>query len=520
VSISERAAGRSRSPGSASGATDAERAAGLSPRTQEILAGRSAARIRHRGWLVRKALMWSDLVGLVTAFVIAEALFQPPAGSGLSRLGVDTEVVLFALTLPMWIVVARMYGLYNRDESHAERSTADDVVGVFHLVTIGAWLLLAGAWLTHLALPAFTKVLTFWALAILFVTCARVGARAICRTRPSYVQNAVMVGAGDVGQLIARKIQQHPEYGINLVGFLDDLPKERRADLEDLTILGSAHDLPEVIPALDIERVIVAFSNDSFEETVGLVRSLEDFEVQVDIVPRLFDLLSPRTEIHLLEGVPLLGLPPLRLSRSARLFKRTMDITLSAVGLVLLAPLFALLALLVKLDSSGPVLFTQPRMGRGDRTFRIYKFRTMVGDAEERKATIAHLNKHARPGGDARMFKVPNDPRVTRLGRFMRRYSLDELPQLLNVVIGDMSLVGPRPLILDEDTLVEDWGRRRLDLRPGITGLWQVLGRSEIPFSEMIKLDYTYVTTWSLWSDFRLLLRTIPLVFKGDSRTS
>jgi lipopolysaccharide/colanic/teichoic acid biosynthesis glycosyltransferase len=182
----------------------------------------------------------------------------------------------------------------------------------------------------------------------------------------------------------------------------------------------------------------------------------------------------------------------------------------------LLAPMFALIALLIKLDSPGPVFFRQLRMGIGNRVFRMYKFRTMTADADEKKAEFASLNKHAHRGGDPRMFKIADDPRVTTVGRFLRRYSLDELPQLLNVLKGEMTLVGPRPLILEEDRHVEDWARRRLDLKPGMTGLWQVLGRNEIPFEEMVRLDYLYVTSWSLARDFLLLFQTIPLILKGE----
>jgi lipopolysaccharide/colanic/teichoic acid biosynthesis glycosyltransferase len=197
--------------------------------------------------------------------------------------------------------------------------------------------------------------------------------------------------------------------------------------------------------------------------------------------------------------------------------KRTVDLALSAAALVGLAPAFALIALLIKLDSPGAVFFRQVRMGTGNRTFRIFKFRTMVADADERKAEVAHLNMHAGNGGDPRMFKIPDDPRITPVGRFLRRSSLDELPQLINVLKGEMSLVGPRPLILDEDRYVIDWARKRLDLKPGITGLWQSLGRSEIPFEEMVKLDYLYVTNWSLWNDCCLLLRTVPRVLQNGS---
>jgi lipopolysaccharide/colanic/teichoic acid biosynthesis glycosyltransferase len=191
-----------------------------------------------------------------------------------------------------------------------------------------------------------------------------------------------------------------------------------------------------------------------------------------------------------------------------------MDVSLSLVGLLVLAPMFLVIAAAIKLDSRGPVFFRQVRMGRRDLRFHILKFRTMVVDADSHKGEVVHLNKHA--GVDERMFKAPNDPRVTRLGRFLRRYSIDELPQLVNVLRGEMSLVGPRPLIPEEHRHVYAWGLKRVDLKPGITGLWQVLGRDDIPFGEMVALDHRYVTTWSLFEDLRLLLRTIPVVFRGS----
>ena len=266
---------------------------------------------------------------------------------------------------------------------------------------------------------------------------------------------------------------------------------------------------------LDIERVVIAFSNDSHEQTLDIVRSLKDLDVQVDIVPRLFEVFGANVGVHSVEGIPLVGLPPLDLGPSSALLKRTMDVVVAAIALVALSPLLGVVAWLVSRGSDGPVLFRQKRMGAGEKLFEIVKFRTMVADAEERKLDIAHLNKHLRPGGDARMFKVENDPRITRLGGFLRKYCLDELPQLWNVLKGDMSLVGPRPLILDEDQYVDHWGRQRLNLKPGITGPWQVLGGTDIPFAEMVKLDYLYVTSWSIAKDLGLLLRTIPLVFRG-----
>jgi exopolysaccharide biosynthesis polyprenyl glycosylphosphotransferase len=492
-----------------------ELSATVNERTLEILEQRrKTAVIRRRGWLVRRMLLVADIVGLASAFALSEGIFRH--GTGLNHFNLWTEVLLFAATLPGWLIVVKLYGLYDHDEERTDHTTVDDLVGVFHMVTVGTWLFFAGAYLTELAHPALPKIALFWVLAIVFVTMARGAARTVARRQVTYVQNAVIVGAGEVGQLVAKKLLNHPEYGINLVGFVDAQPKERREDLEGLTLLGSPERLPGIVRLFDIERVIVAFSNDSHESSLELIRSLKNLEIQIDIVPRLFELVGPSVAIHTVEGLPLIGLPPLELSSSSRAMKRVMDVVISGLALLVLAPLFAVLALLIKRDSHGPVFFRQVRMGRGE-TFRIYKFRTMNADADERKLEFAHLNKYARAGGDTRMFKIENDPRMTRLGRFLRRYSLDELPQLINVLKGEMSLVGPRPLILEEDRHVEPWGRQRLDLKPGMTGPWQVLGRNDIPFAEMVKLDYLYVTNWSLFRDLQLMLRTIPILFRTRS---
>jgi exopolysaccharide biosynthesis polyprenyl glycosylphosphotransferase len=478
-------------------------------RTLQILDHRRrTAVVKRRGWLVRRMLLLADVVGLVGALLVAQWL--APAVDNADAYSPGVEILAFLLTIPAWVVITKLYGLYDHDDERANHSTADDFGGVFHMVTVCTWLVIVVTYLSDIAHPTVQKLVVFWAAAITFVCIARAGARALARRNEAYVQNTVIVGAGDVGQLFAKKVLNHPEYGINLVGFVDTQPKDRRQDLEHVAVLGDSGRLPAIVRLLDVERVIVAFSNDSHEDTLELLRSVKDLEVQIDIVPRLFEFVGPGVEIHTIEGLPLVGLPPLRLSRSSRLLKRATDLTLTIPTLVVLAPVFALLALMIKIDSPGPVFFRQVRVGAAGRTFRIFKFRSMHADAEERKQEVAHLNRHLAPDGDPRMFKIVGDPRVTRVGKLMRRFALDELPQLLNVVIGEMSLVGPRPLILDEDQHVERWARQRLNLKPGVTGPWQVLGRSEIPFAEMVRLDYLYVTRWSLMGDLRLMALTIP----------
>jgi len=484
-------------------------------RTLTILERRRNSPVHRRGWLVRRMLLLADVVGLSFAFALAQIVIGP-AGAGLGRVNALGELIVFVGTIPIWVLAAKIYGLYDHDEERANHSTVDEVVAVFHLVTVSSWTLFMGAWLTELAYIDFKKLAFFWAAAIASVALARASARAFCRRRLAYVQNTVIVGAGEVGQRVARKLLQHPEYGLNLVGFVDSAPKDRGPALEHVTVLGPEEGLPAIVKLFDVERVVIAFSNEPHERTLDLIRSLKDLDVQIDIVPRLFEIVGPSVGMHTVEGLPLVGLPPLRLARSSRLLKRTLDIAASAAGLFVLAPLFAAVAILIRLESPGPVFFRQVRMGADDRTFRIYKFRTMVADAESRKAGLAHLNKHAANGGDARMFKIPADPRITRIGRVLRRYSVDELPQLINVLKGEMSLVGPRPLILAEDENVQAWARDRLKLKPGMTGVWQVLGRTDIPFEEMTNLDYLYVTGWSLKSDLSLILRTLPAVFRAQ----
>ncbi|TML44564.1 MAG: sugar transferase [Actinobacteria bacterium] len=486
----------------------------IDERTLEILERRrKTATIRRRGWLIRRMLLLADVVGLMLAFSVAELLFGLDHGQ--HGVGLGIESAAFLATLPAWILIARLYGLYSRDEERTDHSTVDEFVAVFHLATVVCWLFFVLAWVTDLVDPSISKLLAFWVGCIFFVSMGRAAARWLSRKRITYLQNAVIVGAGEVGQLVAHKLLQHPEYGINLVGFVDSEPKERRDDLAHLTLLGPQERLPAIVRMFDVERVIVAFSKESYDVTLDLIRSMKDLDVQVDIVPRLFDIVGPSVSIHTVEGVPLLGLPPAHLLRTSRLIKRTTDLVLAIVSLALLAPAFAVIAILIKIGSPGPVFFRQVRRGTNEATFEIYKFRTMFADADARKAEYTHLNKHATNGGDPRMFKIRDDPRTTRIGRFLRTHSFDELPQLINVVKGEMSLVGPRPLILEEDQHIHEWARRRLNLKPGITGPWQVLGRSEIPFEEMVKLDYLYVTSWSVFNDFKLILQTLPALARS-----
>jgi exopolysaccharide biosynthesis polyprenyl glycosylphosphotransferase len=464
--------------------------------------------VRRRGWVMRRMLLLADLVGLSLAFVGSAVLYG--SRGAVDHVTSGQEFALFFLSLPVWVAVAKLHGLYERDDERADHSTVDDVVGVLHIVTIGAWLFLIASVGTGFADPDLLKLGTFWAFGLVFVTTGRALARALCRRSVSYLQNTIIVGAGEVGQLVARKLIKHPEYGLNLVGFVDADPKQRRGDLEHLTVLGAPDQLRELIDLLDVERVVVAFSNESEAETVMLVRSLREIGVQIDVVPRLFDLVGPKVGIHTVEGLPLVGLPPARMTPSSRLLKRGLDVALASLALLVTAPLFAFVAWRVKRDSPGPVFFRQRRLGLNMREFTALKFRTMKLDTDD-SVHRSYIERTLQGGGTLNgngIFKLDRSDSVTRSGRWLRKTSLDELPQLINVLRGDMSLVGPRPCIEYETEHFAPHHFERFLVPAGLTGLWQVTARANSTFAEALDMDVSYVRGWSLGLDLRLLCRT------------
>jgi exopolysaccharide biosynthesis polyprenyl glycosylphosphotransferase len=464
------------------------------------LLGRSDLERRIR--LVPRSLTIADLLGLSLAYVITTLSW---GGGG--AFGSIKEMVLFCATLPGWLLVAKLQGLYRADQEHADHSTADDIVKVFYLVTIGVWVLLVASRLIGRTSPSIYALITFWTVAICSLPLMRTVTRRLCRGSRAYVQNTLILGAGEVGQLIARKLVKHPEYGLNVVGFIDRQPKARRGDLpEHLAILGGPERLAEVVKSLDVERVIIAFSKEPVDELLVLLRQLRAFPVQIDLVPRLFELVGPGMTVHSVEGLPLLGLPPNHASAVARALKRALDVTVSGLALIVLAPLFAYIALRIRLDSEGPVFFRQTRLGTNMKEFTALKFRTMKVDTDQ--SVHREAVRQASSLGETGVYKLERADAVTNFGRGLRRTSLDELPQLINVLRGDMSLVGPRPCIPYETENFEPHHLERFAMPQGITGLWQVTARANCTFIEALEMDVAYVRGWSLGLDLRLLLRT------------
>jgi exopolysaccharide biosynthesis polyprenyl glycosylphosphotransferase len=331
------------------------------------------------------------------------------------------------------------------------------------------------------------------------------------RTRGIGATRIVIVGAGEVGRTIMRTVVAQPGLGYNVIGFVDDNPDKGQTDIGRFRALGSIDALPGLIEDLAVDEVIITLPWMYHRRIMSVVRECERRDVSARIVPDLFQMSLSQVSVGDIGGVPLVGVREVGFSRGALAAKRVVDLVGSSLMLVFGAPILGLIALLVWLDSGRPVVFRQTRVGTEGRLFEIYKFRTMQQGAEADQERLRDLDEI-----EGAMFKIRNDPRITRVGKLLRRTSLDELPQLLNVLRGEMSLVGPRPPTPNEVEHYEEWQKRRLQGRPGLTGLWQVSGRSLLSFDETALLDIFYIENWSLWLDFKIVLRTIPTVLLGD----
>jgi len=477
------------------------------------------ARQRGRTQLTR-ALVVADLTGLVLAMAGVEALYGASGGQG-NRLALAVEVLAFVATLPAWLVAAKLFRLYDRDDERADHSTVDDLTSVFLVITTGAWLIFVGATLSHVADPGLVKLVTFWALAIGLVTLARSVARAVFRRSAAYVQNTVILGAGDVGQRVARKLMQHREYGINLLGFVDASPRRMRPGL-DVPVLGAPEQLLEIVRELSVDRVVVAFSLEPTADLIETVIALRGAGVQVDIVPRLFETLGPHVKMHTVEGVPMIALPTAKRFPFSKTLKRTADLVIATAAGIVVLPFIPYAVWRIKRESPGPVLFRQTRVGRGMREFTVFKFRTMRIDTDpavHRDYIARAMADPESSGSAAGLFKLDQESAVTPFGRFLRSTSLDELPQLLNVLRGEMSVVGPRPCLPYETEHFQPHHFERFAVPPGITGLWQVTARAHTTFAEALDMDVAYARGWSLGLDAWLICRTPLHMLRRDATT-
>jgi exopolysaccharide biosynthesis polyprenyl glycosylphosphotransferase len=454
----------------------------------------------------------ADILALLVAVLGAALLVAPIAhlpvlGRPFAEFAeVRPPLLAEFLIIPWTIVVLYGYGMYRGSARSISSWVFSDGLRGLTAVSIAAWSYLVVMLMVAASADSLGFIALFWGLEVITVPVLRGVARVAFWRSPRLAERTVIVGAGAIGHLLGEKIGKHPEYNLRLVGYLDD-EEPFGAERSSVPVVGGLEDLNQVIERYDVSRVIIAFSRARHQQILDIVRTCADRGVRVNIVPRLFEILSSQTAMDDIEGIPLLDVAHVEMSRFNVVVKRAFDLGVGGVATALVLPVIGMLAVAIKVDSRGPVFFRQERMGRGGRVFRIYKLRSMHVDAQELRHDLADLNEYSGP-----MFKIKSDPRVTRVGKVLRKWSLDELPQLFNVVQGDMSLVGPRPLWVDEAVRCRGWTKKRLDITPGITGLWQVTGRSDVPFDEMVKLDYMYVTGWTLSWDIKLMLETIPAV--------
>ncbi|MFL5897550.1 MAG: sugar transferase [Solirubrobacterales bacterium] len=463
---------------------------------------RSMHRARRRGAVLARMLSWGDAIAAGLAALVGLVIL------GESPLSNEGVTYLLGAVL-IWPLAAFTIGLYRGDQLATWTSAVAEFPRAFVAMLLITWPFFGVASLMDLSQPVALTFVTFAALAV--TGCAsRTIVRAVLHRDPALRQRTLILGSGVVAGQLAKKINNNNQFGLDPVGIVDD--EVHNVGTPDLPWLGKFDDLERVIETQQIDRVIIAFSRASHEELLKSIRACRDAGVAIDVVPRLFEFLDGVSALDQVGGLPLLSIGVANLSVVSMAAKRMLDVFVSLLSLVVLSPFLAAIAIAIKLESKGPVFFRQPRAGRHNTGFELVKFRSMYSDAEQRKGELVDRNE----AGDGVMFKIREDPRVTRVGRFLRRFSLDELPQLINVLKGEMSLVGPRPLIFPESAALEQhWHLRRLELRPGLTGPWQVYGRSQSPFQEMIRFDYQYVAGWSLARDIELLLATLPAVISG-----
>jgi exopolysaccharide biosynthesis polyprenyl glycosylphosphotransferase len=316
----------------------------------------------------------------------------------------------------------------------------------------------------------------------------------------------IVIGAGRLGKMMMQHIAATPRLGYHIIGYIDveDTPTPHFGRFK---ALGSISDLESIIHIYHIDEVLIALPSNQHQQIVRSVRLCERAGAEFKLIPDLHELSLSRIDIDTIEGIPLIGIKSAGISPWQYTLKRGMDISIAGLILLLGSPIWLLTALAIKLDSRGPILFKQERLGYQGLPFMLYKFRSMHNRAERAMAGLRPQNQISGP-----MFKLKDDPRRTHVGKLIRKTSIDEIPQLLNVLKGDMSLVGPRPPLGSEVAQYEEWEKGRLEVRPGMTGLWQVRGRSELDFDEMVLLDLYYIENWSLRLDIQILLQTIPAV--------
>jgi exopolysaccharide biosynthesis polyprenyl glycosylphosphotransferase len=488
--------------------------------------------------LIKTALLIVDLAVAFAAFAYAfhirqgVPLLHTSVGGGLAWTRAFAPYgALLILIVPIRVIALAYYDLYRL---RGEFSFVEDAIGVFKATAIGSLLIVAGAFLYRggFQFRAFSYARGVFVIDFLLALTGYVllrfivrGAQMFARRRDLNLIPTLVVGRGEEAATFIREIRERPELGYRVIGVLEnDLKTAAPSVFEGVPVVGDLARLPDAIRESGANEVIIADPTVPGEALFDvMMRVGRRRGVEFRIAPSLFNFLPRKTEVNQIGALPMITLFRSPLSGVARVVKRASDLVIATVASLVLLPFWLLIALLIKLDSKGPVFYKQERVGMDGRVFLFYKFRTMLpnaDDASHREFQRRYIagQPEVKVASDGRpVYKLQTDSRITRVGRTLRRLSLDELPQVLNVLRGDMSVVGPRPPIPYEVESYELWHRKRLDMKPGMTGLWQVSGRNRLPFDEMVRLDLFYIENWSLLLDLKIILKTLPVMLRGDA---
>ena len=466
---------------------------------------------RLNPWLVTgRIVLDAVLINIAIAlawFIRYELMLTVPLGEGFFPQPYSAYIPLAIVLTILAIAILRIEGLYFPARG---RTFLDEVYTLVNGTTTATLLIMA---ITFFVRPlVYSRAVYVYAALLIVVLLGAERAierliRPRLRKRGIGVDRVLIIGAGEVGRALMRNIVALPDLAYQIIGFVDDHYERGHTDIGRFKALGGTENLPDILRDCLVDEVIVTLPWTAREKIITIMELCQRMGVAAQVVPDLFQLSLGRVVVDDVGGIPLISVRETKIGTWNAVVKRLIDFFGSLILILVFAPLMALIASLIRLDSPGPIIFRQNRIGRGGRPFIAYKFRSMRVGAEQEVAKLTGLNE-----ADGPLFKIRNDPRHTRIGRWLRRMSLDELPQFFNVLRGEMSLVGPRPPLLSEVECYQDWHKQRLQVSPGMTGLWQVSGRSELPFDEQCMLDIYYIENWSPWLDVWIMLRTIPTV--------
>jgi len=466
---------------------------------------------RRRLFLV--ALLASDALSVGLAFVLAYATRFSWGLSVFKEVAPSPAFYSRLMTglIPLWLMMLAIYGLYNE---HYLLGGTDEYARVFNACTVATMSVIALTFLYEALVISRGWLVIFWFLTILLAGLARFSLRRVVywlRRRGHLLSPALIVGANEEGQALAVQLQGWATSGLYLAGFVDDRWPVGAEVLNGQRVLGRMDDLERLVTKTGAQELIIAPTALSREQLVSVFRAFGvSADVNIRLSSGLFEIMTTGLQVKEMGYVPLISLNKLRLNTMEAFMKATIDRLAAAVGLVVLTPVFLVIGLWIKRDSPGPMFHWRRVLGVGGQEFAALKFRTMFVHGDEILNQRPELQRELADNQ-----KLKDDPRVTRVGRFLRQYSLDELPQLFNVLRGQMSLVGPRMITLAEQEKYGKWDQNLLTVKPGITGLWQVSGRSDVSYAERVRLDMYYIRNYTIWLDLQILFQTIPAVLKG-----